>query len=231
MSFPAPRHVAIIMDGNGRWARKRLLPRTFGHKKGVETLRSIVRAAAEKGIEVLTVFAFSKENWKRPEKEVKALMHLFVETLEKEIPELMKNKVRLRFIGDRSSLGREVTEKMTLAEVQTKENEGLTLVVALNYSGRDDILRAAQALVEQKADGTALDEDLFTSFLDTRGLPDPDLIIRTGGENRISNFLLWQGAYSEFYSTAVYWPDFQDKELEKALKAYARRERRFGGLG
>ena len=231
MSFPAPRHVAIIMDGNGRWARKRLLPRTFGHKKGVETLRSIVRAAAEKGIEVLTVFAFSKENWKRPEKEVKALMHLFVETLEKEIPELMKNKVRLRFIGDRSSLGREVTEKMTLAEVQTKENEGLTLVVALNYSGRDDILRAAQALVEQKADGTALDEELFTSFLDTGGLPDPDLIIRTGGENRISNFLLWQGAYSEFYSTAVYWPDFQDKELEKALKAYARRERRFGGLG
>ena len=231
MSFPAPRHVAIIMDGNGRWARKRLLPRTFGHKKGVETLRAIVRAAAEKGIEVLTVFAFSKENWKRPEKEVKALMHLFVETLEKEIPELMKNKVRLRFIGDRSSLGREVTEKMTLAEVQTKENEGLTLVVALNYSGRDDILRAAQALVEQKADGTVLDEELFTSFLDTRGLPDPDLIIRTGGENRISNFLLWQGAYSEFYSTAVYWPDFQQKELEKALKAYARRERRFGGLG
>jgi len=231
VSFPAPRHVAIIMDGNGRWARKRLLPRTFGHKKGVETLRSIVRAAAEKGIEVLTVFAFSKENWKRPEKEVKALMHLFVETLEKEIPELTKNKVRLRFIGDRSSLGREVTEKMTLAEVQTKENEGLTLVVALNYSGRDDILRAAQALVEQNADGTALDEELFTSFLDTRGLPDPDLIIRTGGENRISNFLLWQGAYSEFYSTAAYWPDFDQKEFEKALKAYARRERRFGGLG
>ena len=211
MSFPAPRHVAIIMDGNGRWARKRLLPRTFGHKKGVETLRSIVRAAAEKGIEVLTVFAFSKENWKRPEKEVKALMHLFVETLEKEIPELTKNKVRLRFIGDRSSLGREVTEKMTLAEVQTKENEGLTLVVALNYSGRDDILRAAQALVEQNADGTALDEELFTSFLDTRGLPDPDLIIRTGGENRISNFLSGRGPTVNFIPPRSTGPIFKTK--------------------
>ena len=231
MSFPAPRHVAIIMDGNGRWARKRLLPRTYGHKKGVETLRRIVRTAAEKGLAVLTVFAFSTENWKRPEKEVKALMHLFVETLEKEIPEMMKNRVRLRFIGDRSALSREVTEKMTQSETSTKDNEGLTLVVALNYSGRDDILRAAQALLEQKEKTAPLDEELFASLLDTQGLPDPDLIIRTGGERRISNFLLWQGAYSEFYTTAAYWPDFDEKEFEKALKEYARRERRFGGLG
>lgn len=231
MSFPAPRHVAIIMDGNGRWARKRLLPRTYGHKKGVETLRRIVRTAAEKGLAVLTVFAFSTENWKRPEKEVKALMHLFVETLEKEIPEMMKNRVRLRFIGDRSALSREVTEKMTQSETSTKDNEGLTLVVALNYSGRDDILRAAQALLEQKEKTASLDEELFASLLDTQGLPDPDLIIRTGGERRISNFLLWQGAYSEFYTTAAYWPDFDEKEFEKALKEYARRERRFGGLG
>jgi len=231
VSFPAPRHVAIIMDGNGRWARKRLLPRTYGHKKGVETLRRIVRTAAEKGLAVLTVFAFSTENWKRPEKEVKALMHLFVETLEKEIPEMMKNRVRLRFIGDRSALSREVTEKMTQSETSTKDNEGLTLVVALNYSGRDDILRAAQALLEQKEKTASLDEELFASLLDTQGLPDPDLIIRTGGERRISNFLLWQGAYSEFYTTAAYWPDFDEKEFEKALKEYARRERRFGGLG
>jgi undecaprenyl diphosphate synthase len=219
------------MDGNGRWARKRLLPRTYGHKKGVETLRRIVRTAAEKGLAVLTVFAFSTENWKRPEKEVKALMHLFVETLEKEIPEMMKNRVRLRFIGDRSALSREVTEKMTQSETSTKDNEGLTLVVALNYSGRDDILRAAQALLEQKEKTAPLDEELFASLLDTQGLPDPDLIIRTGGERRISNFLLWQGAYSEFYTTAAYWPDFDEKEFEKALKEYARRERRFGGLG
>lgn len=231
MDAPAPRHVAIIMDGNGRWARQRLLPRTYGHKKGVETLRTIVKAAAEKGIDVLTVFAFSTENWKRPEKEVRALMHLFVETLEKEVPELMDNNVKLRFIGDRAPLSREVVEKMTQSEARTKDNEGLTLVVALNYSGRDDILRAVKAFKERKDSSPQLDEELFASFLDTRGLPDPDLIIRTGGEYRISNFLLWQGAYSEFYSTAAYWPDFSRKEFEKALKEYTRRDRRFGGLG
>ncbi|MBN2726927.1 di-trans,poly-cis-decaprenylcistransferase [Candidatus Mcinerneyibacteriota bacterium] len=219
------------MDGNGRWARQRLLPRTYGHKKGVETLRTIVKAAAEKGIDVLTVFAFSTENWKRPEKEVRALMHLFVETLEKEVPELMDNNVKLRFIGDRAPLSREVVEKMTQSEARTKDNEGLTLVVALNYSGRDDILRAVKAFKERKDSSPQLDEELFASFLDTRGLPDPDLIIRTGGEYRISNFLLWQGAYSEFYSTAAYWPDFSRKEFEKALKEYTRRDRRFGGLG
>lgn len=231
MDAPAPRHVAIIMDGNGRWARQRLLPRTYGHKKGVETLRTIVKAAAEKGIDVLTVFAFSTENWKRPEKEVRALMHLFVETLEKEVPELMDNNVKLRFIGDRAPLSREVVEKMTQSEARTRDNEGLTLVVALNYSGRDDILRAVKAFKERKDSSTQLDEELFDSFLDTRGLPDPDLIIRTGGEYRISNFLLWQGAYSEFYSTAAYWPDFSRKEFEKALKEFRRRDRRFGGLG
>ncbi|HOO60427.1 MAG TPA: isoprenyl transferase [Candidatus Mcinerneyibacteriales bacterium] len=231
MDAPAPRHVAIIMDGNGRWARQRLLPRTYGHKKGVETLRTIVKAAAEKGIDVLTVFAFSTENWKRPEKEVRALMHLFVETLEKEVPELMDNNVKLRFIGDRAPLSHEVVEKMTQSEARTKDNEGLTLVVAINYSGRNDILRAVKAFKERKDSFPQLDEELFASFLDTRGLPDPDLIIRTGGEYRISNFLLWQGAYSEFYSTAAYWPDFSRKEFEKALKEYTRRDRRFGGLG
>jgi len=228
---PVPRHVAIVMDGNGRWARKRLMPRNFGHRKGVETLRSIVKASAARRIDYLTVFAFSTENWSRPQEEVGALMSLFVETLEKEVPALMENKVRIRFIGDRSALGRKVIEKMRMSETQTEKNKGLTLTIALNYSGRDDLVRAFGRIVEDTVPAQHIDETLISSYLDTAGIPDPDLIIRTGGEHRISNFFLWQSAYSEFYTSSRYWPDFNEKEFDKALNAYGKRERRFGGLG
>jgi len=227
-----PRHVAIIMDGNGRWARKRGLPRTAGHRSGVKALRATVEACARRGIEVLTVFAFSSENWNRPRKEVGTLMRLMIEALDREVGELAKKGVRLRFIGDRSQLDEAISARMIAAEKMTCSNDGLILVVALGYGGRLDIVEAARKLATEAVAGNLqpddIDEAMFSGYLGLAGLPDPDLLVRTGGEWRISNFLIWNLAYSECFFDDCLWPDFDEIELEKALSFYAGRERRFG---
>ena len=227
-----PRHVAIIMDGNGRWARRRGLPRQAGHRAGVRAVRRAVEACARRGVSVLTIFAFSSENWSRPRKEVGALMKLMVEALDREVGELADKDVQLRFIGDREELPDPIRQRMAAAEERTAGNSGLTLVVALAYGGRWDIVAAARALAADAAAGridpVAVGEAEVAARLSLAGLPDPDLLIRTGGEYRISNFLLWQLAYSECYFTPGLWPDFDDQELDRALAFYGERERRFG---
>jgi undecaprenyl diphosphate synthase len=227
-----PRHVAIIMDGNGRWARKRGLPRTAGHRSGVKALRRTVEACARRGIEVLTVFAFSSENWRRPRQEVGTLMRLMIEALDREVGELAKQGVQLRFIGDRTQLGEPIRARMTAAEETTSHNKGLVLVVALAYGGRLDIVRAARKLASDCVAGHVnpqeIDEKMFAGCLGLAGLPDPDLLIRTGGEWRISNFLIWNLAYSECFFDDCLWPDFDEDELDAALNFFAGRERRFG---
>jgi undecaprenyl diphosphate synthase len=229
---PLPRHVAIIMDGNGRWARRRGMPRQAGHRAGVKATRRAVEACARRGIPVLTVFAFSSENWGRPRREVGALMTLMIEALDRQVGELAEKNVRLRFIGERGALPDAILERMNAAEVRTRENTGLTLVVALAYGGRWDIVNAARALAEDvaagKLDPSGIGEEAFAARLSLGGLPDPDLLIRTGGESRISNFLLWHLAYSECYFSEGLWPDFNDAELERAIAFFADRERRFG---
>jgi len=229
---PLPRHVAIIMDGNGRWARRRGMPRQAGHRAGVKATRRAVEACARRGIPVLTVFAFSSENWGRPRREVGALMTLMIEALDRQVGELAEKNVRLRFIGERGALPDAILERMNAAEVRTRENTGLTLVVALAYGGRWDIVNAACALAEDvaagKLDPSGIGEEAFAARLSLGGLPDPDLLIRTGGESRISNFLLWHLAYSECYFSEGLWPDFNDAELERAIAFFADRERRFG---
>ena len=229
-----PAHVAIIMDGNGRWAKKRLLPRIAGHKAGVETVRKIVKAAPDLGIKTLTLYAFSSENWKRPADEVRDLTGLLKHYLLNEIAELDKNGTRLRFIGDYTRFGPEVTKLVEEAAARTKDNHRLTLVLALNYGARDEILRAtrkiAQAVAQGKVQPSEIDATTMAAALDTADLPDPDLIIRTSGEERLSNFLLWQSAYAEFYFTKIYWPDFDAAALAAAVASYAARERRFGGV-
>lgn len=230
-----PRHVAIIMDGNGRWAKKRLMPRFAGHVVGVETVRQIVKQCAELKIEVLTLFAFSSENWRRPPAEVSALMQLFSTALQREVNKLDKNNVRLRVIGDRSAFSTELQQLIINAEQQTAKNDGLTLVIAANYGGHWEIVQAAQQLARQVAAGElspeAIDEAKIADQLSLPNLPEPDLFIRTGGEQRISNFLLWQLAYTEFYFTDILWPDFGREAFADALDSFSKRQRRFGRTG
>lgn len=231
---PLPRHIAIIMDGNGRWAEKRFMPRLVGHKAGVEALRAVISRCSALGIEVLTLYAFSTENWKRPAEEVSGLMDLLVHFLQKEIDELHQNQVRIRCIGEVSVLPPRAREEVAKAERLTAANSGLTVNIALNYGGRDELLKAAKALAAAAVSGEIQADQIrpedFEKHLYTAGQPDPDLIIRTSGEQRISNFLLWQLAYAELYFTEVLWPDFDDKALNQALETYAKRQRRFGKL-
>ena len=227
-----PRHIAIIMDGNGRWAKQRMMPRFAGHKAGVEAVRGVAESCAKKGVEVLTLFAFSSENWRRPAKEVGLLMDLLHTALGREVKRLHDNNVRLRFIGDRTAFSEKLQSRLLEGEATTKDNTGLDLVVAVNYGGRWDIAHAARTIARQVEEGSIkvddIDEDLFASYLSLRGLPEPDLFIRTGGEQRISNFLLWQLAYTELFFTDTLWPDFSDRTLDQALDSFARRQRRFG---
>ncbi|RMF16338.1 MAG: di-trans,poly-cis-decaprenylcistransferase [Gammaproteobacteria bacterium] len=227
-----PRHVAIIMDGNNRWARQRHLPGVAGHKAGVDAVRDVVETCARAGIEVLTLFAFSSENWRRPKDEVSALMRLFLVALDREVKRLHRNNLRLRIIGDRSAFSQELQERMERAEALTAQNTGMTLVIAANYGGRWDMAQAARQVAEAVARGELspdrIDESVLHRYTALADLPAPDLMIRTAGELRISNFMLWQLAYAEFYFADVFWPDFRKEEMTRALEAYSRRKRRFG---
>ena len=220
-----PQHVAVIMDGNGRWAKKRGLPRIAGHKTGAESLRAVLKACAEFGVKYLTVYAFSTENWGRPRDEVDFLMSLFSLTIDREMNELMKNRVRLKFLGQLDRFSPELQTKMKEAMEKTKENDRITLSVMVNYGGRAEIVDAVNELIGTREKIT---EEEFGKYLYTKDLPDPDLLIRTANEMRISNFLLWQIAYAEIYVTPTLWPDFRREQLAEALAAYAQRERRFG---
>lgn len=222
---PQPRHVAVIMDGNGRWAKRRGQPRPMGHRAGLKAVRKTVRAAAKAGVEVLTLFAFSQENWKRPELEVKLLMQLFISTLAREVNALHKNGIRIRFIGEHDDFAPELRTEMRRAETLTAGNAKITLVIAVGYGGQQDIVLAARELALQ---GKPITVESLDAHLSTAGLPLPDLLIRTGGERRISNFLLWQLAYAELYFCDTLWPEFDDAAFNAALHWYARRERRFG---
>ena len=223
-----PRHIAIIMDGNGRWAKKRFLPRVAGHRKGVEALRGVIRACADRGITHLTVFAFSSENWRRPEEEVSLLMELFMRALESEVARLHENGIRFRVIGDLTHFSERIQSLIREAESLTCNNNRLTFTVAANYGGRWDILQAVRKLLNEKKPGDEIGEEDLTQYLNLADLPEPDLFIRTGGEQRISNFLLWQLAYTELYFTDTLWPDFNSKSLDTAIVSYQKRERRFG---
>ncbi|OFI07720.1 ditrans,polycis-undecaprenyl-diphosphate synthase [Clostridium acetireducens DSM 10703] len=229
-----PKHIAIIMDGNGRWAKSRKLPRTMGHKAGVETIREIVKECSNLGVKYLTLYAFSTENWKRPKEEVSALMKLLVQYLRKEFDELNRNNVIINSIGDISKLPEICKKELILAYEKTKNNTGLVLNLALNYGGRDEIINAVIKLVEDIESKNILKEDIneevFSKYLYTTGIPDPDLIIRPSGEQRLSNFLLWQCAYSEFWYSDIKWPDFKKEDLHKAIYDYQYRDRRFGGI-
>ncbi len=231
---PCPKHVAIIMDGNGRWAAQRGLPRTEGHRRGVESTKECVRAAADAGISYLTLFSFSSENWKRPPMEVTYLMGLLKRFIRRDLAEIHENNVKLRVIGSEEKVPPELVKMLREAVALTSGNTGLQLVIAFNYGARDEIVRAAKRLAEQVKSGELAVEDItqerFAEHFDTAGIPDPDLIIRTSGEHRISNFLLWQCAYSEFLFVDNFWPDFTRQTLESAIAAYRQRERRFGGL-
>ena len=230
-----PRHIAIIMDGNGRWAQKRFMPRAVGHQAGVKAVRKIVEYCATHNVEVLTLFAFSSENWRRPEAEVSLLMSLFMATLQREINKLDRNSIRLRIIGDRSAFSDKLQQKMAEGEAQTQNNKALTLVVAANYGGHWDICQAFLQIQEKMAVGELKKEDineqLINQYLSTADLPEPDLFIRTGGEQRVSNFMLWQLAYTELYFTTTLWPDFDQNSLEDAIKSFRSRQRRFGHTG
>lgn len=230
-----PRHVAIIMDGNGRWAEKRFMPRAFGHQAGVKAVRKIVEGCAAKKIEVLTLFAFSSENWRRPKEEVSLLMALFMTTLQREIDKLDRNNIRLRFIGDRSAFSEKLQQKMAQGEAQTQNNTALTLVIAANYGGHWDMCQAFQQVLDKMAAGELeqqkITEQLINQHLSTAGLPEPDLFVRTGGEQRVSNFMLWQLAYTELYFTPLLWPDFDQQALDSAIDSFKGRQRRFGHTG
>jgi undecaprenyl diphosphate synthase len=227
-----PGHIAVVMDGNGRWAKARNRPRSFGHQAGLKALRATLEHCVRLGVGTLTVFAFSSENWSRPEREVSRLMDLFLGALDKEVAELHANGVCIRFIGDRSALKPAIQEKMSAAEALTRDNTRLVANVAVNYGGRWDIVQAASRMAESVArgdlDSTGIDEARFATFLALAQSPDPDLFIRTGGEMRISNFLLWQSAYTEFHFTPVLWPDFDADALDAAIADFNSRERRFG---
>ncbi len=227
-----PDHVALILDGNGRWAKKRGLPRTMGHKEGCVTVEKTVEIAARMGIKYLTVYGFSTENWKRSVEEVGALMQLFRYYMVRLLKIAKANNVRVKMIGERSRFDKDIVEGINRLERETKDNTGLTFVIAVNYGGRDEIVRAARRMAEDLETGKLKKEEItepvFASYLDTAGIPDPDLLIRTSGELRLSNYLLWQLAYTEFYFTSVAWPDFTKEELEKAVEAYNHRDRRYG---
>jgi undecaprenyl diphosphate synthase len=225
-----PYHIGIIMDGNGRWAQEHGLPRLEGHRAGTDNIRRVLEACGEYGIKIVTIYAFSTENWQRPPDEVKGLMGILERVMEKEVENLHREGVRLRHVGELEGLSDKLRRAVLDAMELTKDNEGLTLNVAFNYGGRAEIVRGARKLLEDDVDPHTVDEELFGRYLYTAGLPDPDLIIRTGGEMRLSNFLIWQSAYAEYYSTPTYWPDFDTEELAKALLAYAQRDRRFGRL-
>lgn len=230
-----PRHVAVVMDGNGRWANKRHLPRAAGHKAGVSATRMIVENCAKKGIEALTIFAFSSENWNRPKAEVSSLMSLFVSTITAEVKKLDKKNVRVRFIGDRTRFSEKLQQSIEKSEELTRDNTGLQLNIAANYGGRWDIVNACKRLAEAVKDGAVavddIDEEMFDSSVSLSEMPAPDLFIRTGGEQRISNFLIWQLAYSELYFIDTLWPDFSGEDFEASLEWYAGRQRRFGKTG
>ncbi len=225
-----PAHVAIIMDGNGRWAQKRGLPRQEGHRAGVENMRRVLEGAVEFGVQVLTVYAFSTENWGRPEDEVHGLLGILEETIRREVPELHKNGVRLRHLGRLEGISAEMQQAVQTAIELTKNNKRITLNVAFNYGGRAEILDAIRKMIVDRVPPEKVDEALFASYLYTADLPDPDLIVRTAGEMRLSNFLIWQAAYAEYYSTPTFWPDFDKPELYNALLAFSQRQRRFGKL-
>jgi undecaprenyl diphosphate synthase len=230
-----PQHVAVIMDGNGRWAKARGLPRIAGHRQGVERVRDMVKVCVEKGIGHLTLFAFSSENWRRPPQEVRLLMELFMGALESEVKKLHKNNVRFRVVGDLGRFGEKIVARIRQAETLTRENAAMTLTIAANYGGRWDIAQACKELARRAARGeidpAAITEESLEPFLSMAGIPEPDLFIRSGGEQRISNFLLWQLAYTEMYFTPVLWPDFDRAQFEQALASYAGRQRRFGLTG
>lgn len=230
-----PGHVAIIMDGNGRWAKNRGKPRVFGHRRGVETVREAIRCCSEYGISHLTLFAFSSENWRRPEKEVSLLMELFISTLENEIHRMHENGVRLRVIGDITKFSARLQKAIKNAQALTQNNQQLVLTIAANYGGHWDIINSAKSIANDVKTGKLavadINESVFSRYLSTADMPDPDLFIRTGGEYRISNFLLWQLAYTEMYFTDVFWPDFNEAEFKKALAAFNSRQRRFGLTG
>jgi undecaprenyl diphosphate synthase len=234
-SSPGPHHVALIMDGNGRWAKARGLPRVAGHRRGAEAVRRVIRGAGELGIPILTLFAFSTENWTRPADEVSDLMGLLRHYLRNELDELHKNGVRLRVIGDRDRLAPDIVHDIGAAENMTRGNARIDVNICVNYGSRDEILRATRSLARQVAAGKLttddIDEDLFERELLTAGVPDPDLLIRTSGEQRISNFLLWQCAYAELVFVDTLWPDFGKEHLEQAIAEFRRRERRYGGVG
>ena len=223
-----PTHVAIIMDGNGRWALKKGLPRAAGHKAGTENLREVIEASVEFGIQYLTIFAFSTENWKRPKDEIKGLMRIFKTMLDRELTNLHKNGVRLRHFGCLDRIDEVLKRKVLDAIELTKDNQTLILNVAFNYGGRNEILHAVQGIIEDGLPAEDVDEKTFSQYLYSANCPDPDLIIRTSGEYRCSNFLIWQGAYSEWYFTPTYWPDFGREDLHQALTVYNQRERRYG---
>lgn len=225
-----PAHIAIIMDGNGRWAKKRFLPRFAGHQRGVDSVRSIIKACIKRGVSYLTLFAFSSENWRRPPEEVSLLMQLFMKALEREVSKLHENGICLRVIGDRSRFDAELNRLIDAAEARTAANTQLTLTIAANYGGRWDVAQAVSRLLREQPGVAAsgMDESALTPYLSMAYAPEPDLFIRTGGEQRISNFLLWQLAYTELYFTDTLWPDFDSRALDRAIHSYQKRERRFG---
>ena len=231
-SADVPRHLAVIMDGNGRWATKRFLPRAAGHARGVQAVRRVVEACGKRGVQYLTLFAFSSENWRRPEDEVSLLMRLFVQTLEKEVDKLDEQGVRLRVVGDLSAFEPKLQDLIRAAEQRTERNSALNLTIAANYGGRWDILQAMRSLLAAKPELAAtpqnIDEEALSAHLSMSWAPEPDLFIRTGGEQRVSNFLIWQLAYTELYFTDSYWPDFGAREIDEAFEWYRGRERRFG---
>jgi len=224
-----PRHIAVIMDGNGRWAKQRFMPRVAGHQRGVEALREVVKACRDLGVEYLTVFAFSSENWRRPADEVSFLMTLFLKMLEREVAKLHQNSIRLKIIGDRSRFDDKLKQAMRDAEQLTANNTGLTLTIAANYGGRWDVMQAVKAMLREHPQlAQTFSEDDLQPYFSMSDAPEPDVFIRTGGEQRISNFMLWQLAYTELYFTDTLWPAFDRKELDKAIASYQKRERRFG---
>jgi len=225
-----PAHIAIIMDGNGRWAKARHRPRVFGHQRGVETVRRIVEDASDMGVKCLTLYSFSTENWSRPKAEVTALLNLLKQYVENDLAKLHANQVRIRILGSRAGLSNDLLNLIERVETTTRGNDKFSLNIAFNYGGRDEIVRAVAKAAKSGADMAAMNESEFAKHLDTAGLPDPDLVIRTSGERRISNFLLWQAAYAEFIFTDVLWPDFSREDLSGAIAEYQSRERRFGSV-
>lgn len=229
-----PQHIAIIMDGNGRWAKQKRMPRNYGHMQGSKRVEDICRAAHELGVKYLTIYAFSTENWSRPADEVKALMKILRDYLKESVKKASENNMRVRVIGDRERLDEDIRASIEHLEEVSAGNTGLNFQIALNYGGRDEMLRAIRRIATECKDGQLsvedIDEKLFSSYLDTSDIPEPDFMIRTSGEQRLSNFLLWQTAYSEFYFPEVLWPDFDKKELKKAIEEYTKRDRRFGGI-